>query len=428
MQRPYIPRPGHYRTPPVRTGKFNYRQMVRIWWREIDRVAIGLVLSLIMIGLVAVAAASPASARRLSTVTVTLPDLYFYWAHVRWVLLGLTGMFALSFLPRDLARRLGIAVALAMIGALLLVPLIGSEVNGARRWLDLGIRFQPSEFLKPAFAITCAWLFSMKVRDPQLPIVPASLAFLGLVVTLLMMQPNFGSAILFTGAWGAILLMSGLPMKLIGMIGAGGTALLAATYAFYDNARHRIDSFLGGGTAYDQVDLASRTLMNGGWTGTGMQLGTRKMSLPEAHTDYIFSVIGEEFGLLACAVIVLIYLALIVRVALRLTQEDDLFAILAGTGLIALIGGQAFINMMVNLQLFPSKGMTLPFISYGGSSFIALCMNMGLLLAITRRNPYLTRERFDLPGSLRMPGIGQGLDQARGALGQAVRKVTGAGS
>jgi cell division protein FtsW len=164
----------------------------------------------------------------------------------------------------------------------------------------------------------------------------------------------------------------------------------------YDNARHRIDAFLGGGTAFDQVDLAQRTLLSGGWTGSGLWLGTRKLGLPEAHTDYIFSVIGEEFGLIVCAIIVLLYLAIVGRVLLRLMEEEDLFATLAATGLTAQLGGQAFINILVNLQLFPSKGMTLPLISYGGSSTIALCLNVGFLLAITRRNPFLKRESFTL--------------------------------
>src|SRR5207253_298016 len=138
-------------------------------------------------------------------------------------------------------------------------------------------------------------------------------------------------------------------------------------------ATHRIDSFFSGGTAFDQVDLAQKTLLNGGWTGTGLWLGVKKMALPEAHTDYIFSVIGEEFGLIACAVIVLLYATIAARVLMRLQDEDDLFTILAAAGLTAQLVGQAFINIMVNLQLFPSKGMTLPLISYGGSSMIALC-------------------------------------------------------
>ena len=215
-------------------------------------------------------------------------------------------------------------------------------------------------------------------------------ALMALVASLLMLQPNLGDAVLFVGTW----LVHG---------DAGGRAAAAhrhaagrraspgccAAYLFYDNARHRIDSFLGGGTAYDQVDLASRTLTGGGWTGSGLWLGARKMRLPEAHTDYIFSVIGEEFGLLVCALIVLLYLAIIAAGADAAGRRGGLFTMLAATGLIALFGGQAFINILVNLQLFPSKGMTLPLVSYGGSSTIALCFTVGLLLAVTRRNPFL---------------------------------------
>ena len=163
---------------------------------------------------------------------------------------------------------------------------------------------------------------------------------------------------------------------------------------FYENARNRIDSFIGGGTAFDQVDLAQRTLLAGGWTGTGLWLGTRKLGLPEAHTDYIFSVIGEEFGLISCAVIVLLYAAIVIRVFMKMLDEEDAFRLLAASGLAAQFGVQAMINMAVNTGIAPSKGMTLPFISYGGSSMIALSVGYGLLLAFTRRNPYLKRSPY----------------------------------
>ena len=275
--------------------------------------------------------------------------------------------------------------------------------NGAKRWINLGIKFQPSEFLKPAFAITLAWILSWRVRDPHLPVISAATALLAVIAGLLMAQPDFGSTILYVGTWGVLVVLSGIDMRRVSIMGGCGVAALAATYMLYDNARHRIDAFLGGGTAFDQVDLARRTLLAGGWTGSGLWLGTRKLSLPEAHTDYIFSVIGEEFGLLICGCVVLLYLAIIARVLVRLVEEEDLFTILAASGLISLIGGQAFINILVNLQLFPSKGMTLPLVSYGGSSTIALCLTVGLLLALTRRNPYLTRDGFDWLDALGKP-------------------------
>ncbi len=371
----------------------NRRTEFAIWWREIDRSLLLLIVVLMATGAAAVAAASPATARRLSTDTQTLADLHFFLLHVRWQVIGLVVLLGASMLNKDTARRLGILLTAAMIFALLLVPVIGHEVNGARRWLNIGVSLQPSEFLKPGFAITLAWILSWRVRDPGLPVVQLGIILMGLVGLLLMAQPDFGSTILFGAVW---FVLSGVSVKRMAGAGAAGIAVVGAAYMFYDNARIRIDSFFGGGTAFDHVDLAQRTLLNGGWTGSGFWLGSRKFSLPEAHTDYVFSVIGEEFGLLACAIIVALYLAILVRVLVRLVEEEDLFTVLAGAGLAVQFGGQAFINILVNLQMFPSKGMTLPLISYGGSSTVALCLGIGLLLAITRRNPFIERARFSL--------------------------------
>lgn len=372
------------------------RSELLIWWREIDRLLLGLILFLVVIGAIAVAAASPASARRLSTSTKSLGDLYFFWIHLRWLVVGLVAMFFASVLPKDAARRGAIILAGAMILALVLVPLLGSEVKGAKRWLWIGFSLQPSEFLKPGFAIAIAWILSWRVRDPNIPVIGITIAIMVLVGVLLMAQPDFGSTVLFGGVWFVLALLSGLPAnRVFAYMGAGVVGVIGA-YLLYPNATHRIDSFISGGSEFDQVDLAMRTLLNGGWSGTGLWLGSRKNALPEAHTDYIFSVIGEEFGLVACGVVVVVYCVIALRVMMRLLDEDDLFTILAAAGLTAQLVGQAFINILVNLQLFPSKGMTLPLISYGGSSTIALLAGVGLLLAITRRNPYLTREKFDL--------------------------------
>ncbi|MEO0062972.1 MAG: Lipid flippase FtsW [Pseudomonadota bacterium] len=392
--RPYIPRAGERvaRSPQFPRTRM---QQLRTWWREIDRVLLSLILLLMATGLLAVAASSPSSARRLK-----VDDLHFFYLDIAFQLLGLSVMFVTSLMPREFLRRIVTVGAAFMLLALMAVPVIGTEVNGARRWINLGISFQPSEFLKPAFIVVTAWILSWRVRDPNLPVIAISLGLLGFIVLLLMLQPNLGDAILFIGTWFVLAMLAGLPMQRIGLLAGAGAGGLALAYMFYDNARHRIDSFIGGGTAYDQVDLAARTLMGGGWTGTGLWLGTKKMMLPEAHTDYIFSVIGEEFGLLICGLIVFVYLAVVLRTLVRLVEEDNLFIILSGSGLVALFGGQAFINILVNLQLFPSKGMTLPLVSYGGSSTIAQCFLVGLLLAITRRNPYLERETLDLRQAL----------------------------
>lgn len=377
--------------PPVPVQR-RWRDALRIWWREIDRLLLLLIGVLMTIGIIAVAAASPASADQLSTLKERVPDFMFFQRHIVFQMMGLALMIGLSFLSRDQARRLGTLVGAIMLALLFVVPVLGEEKNGARRWINVGMSLQPSEFLKPGFAIISAWILSWRLRDPNLPVIWYVSGLMALIAGLLMLQPNLGDAILFGGIWLVMVLLAGMPWQRITLLGGVGGAGLILAYLFYDNARHRIDGFLGGGTAFDQVDLAQRTITAGGWTGTGLWLGIRKMNLPEAHTDYIFSVIGEEFGLIACGMIVLLYCALVLRALTRLVGEDNLFALLAGAGLITQFGGQAFINMLVNLKLFPSKGMTLPLISYGGSSTLAVCFTLGLLLAITRRNPFLARE------------------------------------
>jgi cell division protein FtsW len=371
-----------------------------VWWHEIDRVLLVLVLSLMAIGTLAVAAASPSSARRLSTAKVHVDDLNFFWQHLRWQFMGLLVLVLTSRLSRENARRWGVVLGITMIVGLVavFVPHLGYAVKGAHRWINLGFtKLQPSEFLKPAFAITLAWVLSWRQRDAKLPVMMMCTGIMAVVAALLMAEPDFGSTVLFVAVWFVLMLLAGLSPKLVGMSAGAGVLGLLAAYEFYENGRNRINAFLFQPCmrdSFDQVCQAKRTLLNGGWTGTGLWLGSKTQGLPEAHTDYIFSVIGEQFGLLMCALIVLLYFAMVARVLLRLGHEDDFFSVLAATGLIAQLGGQAFINILVNLKLAPSKGMTLPLISYGGSSTIALCLTVGFLLAITRRNPYLKRDPF----------------------------------
>ncbi len=311
------------------------RSALAIWWQEIDRVTLALVLILMAIGTVSVAAASPASSRRLSTSAKHLSDLHFFFIHLRWQALGLLALFGTSTLSKETARRLGILIAGAMLFALMLVPFVGSEVNGARRWLNLGVSIQPSEFLKCGFPILLAWILAWRVRDNRLPVMQVTVGLMGLIGVLLMAQPDFGSTMLFSATWFVLILLSGLDVRRIMAAMGAGVAIVALAYMFYENGRNRINAFLGGGSAYDQVDLAERTLLNGGWFGTGFWMGSRKLSLPEAHTDYIFSVIGEEFGLAVCAVIIMLYAAILFQAILRQTREDDLFTVLAGTGIVA---------------------------------------------------------------------------------------------
>lgn len=368
------------------------RSPVGLWFWEIDRVLLLLMSILIAVGLVAVAAASPVSSGKLSTGAVKLDPLTFFYRQIIWVAAGVPLMLGISMLPKQVARRFAIYGAIFCAFLLILVPIFGANVNGAQRWLGNGVfRIQPSEFLKPFFAVAMAWILSLRVQDESLPVMPFSLAITGIIAVLMMLQPDLGQTIIFLATWFVLVLVAGLSLRILGVLAGTGFVGLVLAYFFYPVAQHRINIWLFDTGDSFQVDKAHSTLTAGGLIGTGPGAGLAKFQLPEAHTDYIFSVIGEEFGIMACMAIVALYGAIIVRVLVRLLDEEDSFTILAVSGLIAQFGGQAMINMAVNTQLFPSKGMTLPFISYGGSSFIALSIGMGLLLSLTRRNPYAAR-------------------------------------
>ena len=367
------------------------------WFWEIDKVLVILVAVLIAIGLIAVAAASPAAGQRLSGENATVQPLYYFYRQLVWIALAIPVMIGVSMLNKQAARRLCLLGAALLIVALFLVPIVGNEVNGARRWLGAGFaQFQPSEFLKPLFIVAIAWLLSLKDKDPSLPVVPLSAMITGVVALLLMRQPNFGETIIFVTAWVLLITLSGAPMKFLYMLGAGGVAVVILAYLFYPVATARIDGFLFSEGDQYQVESALRTLTHGGLFGVGPGAGTSKFTLPEPHTDYIFSVIGEEFGIIACLAIAILYMTIVVRVLVRLLAEEDKFLVLAGAGLVCQFGLQALINMAVNVHIAPSKGMTLPFISYGGSSMIALAMGFGLLLAFTRRNPHLHSSSYSV--------------------------------
>ncbi len=379
--------PGNY-------GRSDTSQLGRWFW-EIDRVLLLLVTALIAIGLIAVAAASPAAAERYSGGSVQFSGLHYFYRQIAWIALGVPLMIAISMLQRDRARRLCLFGASFFLVMLIFVPVLGAEVNGARRWIDIGVgQVQPSEFLKPFYVVAMAWLLSLRESDRSLPVFPLSALLTGAVAFLLMRQPDFGSTIIFGCVWIAMLALAGVSLRMLGRLAVAGLVGVVLAYFFYDVATARIDGFLFGAGDSFQTDNAMRTLTAGGLFGMGPGGGTRKFGLPEPHTDYIFSVIGEEFGLIACLAIALLYLAIVARVLVKLLDEENSFALLAAAGLVIQFGLQALINMAVNVQIAPAKGMTLPFISYGGSSMLALSIGMGLLLAFTRRNPYLTRSPY----------------------------------
>jgi cell division protein FtsW len=379
--------PSHY-------GRSDTSAMGRWFW-EIDKVLLLLISMLIAIGLIAVAAASPAAAQRYSGGNVRFNELYYFWRQLAWIAVGVPVMIAISMMSRERARRLSLLGAAFFFVLLVFVPIVGPEHNGARRWIEFGLgQVQPSEFLKPFFVVSMAWLLSLKDADKSLPVYPISAVVVGGIAYLLMKQPDFGSTIIFCAVWLAMLALAGINLRILIGLGVAGVVGVILAYFFYDVATQRIDEFLFGTGDNFQVENAMRTLTAGGLFGMGPGGGTRKFGLPEPHTDYIFSVVGEEFGLIACLAIALLYLGIVARVLIKLLDDESSFAILAAAGLVIEFGLQALINMMVNVQLAPSKGMTLPFISYGGSSMLALSIGMGLLLAFTRRNPYLTRSPY----------------------------------
>ncbi len=371
------------------------------WFWDIDRVLLLLALFLIAIGLIAVAAGSPATAVRYSGEHVKFTPLHYFWRQVMWVAVALPVLFGVSMLPVTLARRMSLVGAGVCVAFLAMTPFVGVTVNGARRWIGFGFaQFQPSEFLKPFFVVTVAYLLSLKARDEELPATIITAAMTAMVAVLLMMQPDFGQTIIFCTIWLALIVIAGTQTRtIVGLLAMVPVGLVAA-YVFYGTARARIDAFLfpgiegEGASDHFQTNAAHNTLTAGGWFGTGPGGGSAKFGLPEAHTDYIFSVIGEEFGLIACMIVALVFLAIVVRVFVKLLDEQDSFKLLAASGLAVQFGAQALVSMAVNTGLAPSKGMTLPFISYGGSSMVALSIGMGLLLAFTRRNPFLMRSPY----------------------------------
>ena len=378
----------------ARLGRSDMSALGRWFW-EIDKLLLILVAVLISIGLVAVAAASPAAAQRYSGGGLSFPPLYYFYRQLIWTMVAVPVLIGVSMLPKSTARRLSIAGAVVFTILLFLVPIVGQEVNGARRWIGVGFtQFQPSEFLKPVFIVSIAWLLSLKERDASLPMAPLTAVITGTVALLLMQQPNFGETIIFVAVWALLLALSGAPLRILGFLGAAGLAAIVLAYFFYPVATARIDGFLFADGDNYQVESALRTLTAGGMFGAGPGAGMRKFSLPEPHTDYIFSVIGEEFGIIACLAIAILYLTIVARVLIRLLHEEDKFIVLATAGLVCQFGMQALINMAVNVHIAPSKGMTLPFISYGGSSMVALSIGFGLLLAFSRRNPFLHRSPY----------------------------------
>ncbi len=353
------------------------------WWWTVDRVLLVGVIALMIGGVVLSLAGSPAVAERLG-----YDSFHFVDRHLAFFLPALAVMLATSFLTPRQARRTAMVVLLVSLLLMLAVLLFGIENNGSRRWINiLGLSLQPSEFMKPAFVVVVAWLFAENTRRPDIPGNLFALILLAIVVALLIAEPDFGQTMLIAIAWGALFFMAGVPWIWIAGLGALGVGGMFAAYSMLPHVAARVDRFLSpeSGDTF-QVDTAMDAILNGGWLGQGPGEGTVKRILPDAHTDFIFAVAAEEFGIIVCVALVVLFMLVVLRGLSDAMRKDDPFARLAAAGLVVLFGVQSVINLAVNLSLMPAKGMTLPFISYGGSSMIAVAFGMGLLLSLTRRS------------------------------------------
>lgn len=354
------------------------------WVWTIDRWTLIIVTLLIVIGVVLTLAAAPATAQRKGLE-------YFFFVKRQMIYIGpaLFVLLATSLLSVRAVRRVGLIGLVLTLGLTALATFAGVEVNGSSRWLRIAfLSIQPSEFLKPFFIITVAWLLSESRRDPSVPGPALSAGICAVIVGMLAMQPDIGMATVILLVWGTMYFVTGMPMLLVaGLVGLTGMAGTAA-YSMFDHVRKRVDTFLDPSAENYQVDRALDAFQAGGWVGTGPGAGQVKHSVPDGHTDFIFAVTAEEFGAILCIAIIALFGILVVRGMIRIRREQDLFVVLGTVGILTLFGIQSLINIGVNLKLLPAKGMTLPFISYGGSSLISLSLCAGFLLALTRSNSH----------------------------------------
>lgn len=355
------------------------------WWRTVDRLSLTALAILLLTGLLIGFAASPPLADKNG-----LPHFHYVLRHAVFAAMAAGALGFISLWSPDQVRRNGVRIFLVAFAALLALPFFGVDFGkGAVRWYSLGfMSLQPVEFLKPVFVVTAAWMMSASAQPNGPPGVSLSLALAGAIAATLALQPDFGQAMLVLATWGVMFFVWGAPILLI--LGLGGAVVGGLWYA-YQNSEHvarRIDAYWSAELdPTSQLGYATNAILQGGLFGVGAGEGTVKSTLPDAHTDFVIAVAAEEYGLLLCLFVIGIFLFITLRAFQRLMRERDLFARLAGAGLATLFGMQALINIGVTIRLLPAKGMTLPFVSYGGSSMLAVALGMGMLLALTRRRP-----------------------------------------
>lgn len=353
------------------------------WLWTVDKITLFVSLSLLAIGLILDIAASPAVARRIN-----FDDYWFVRKHVVYVLASIVTIVVLSMLKLKTIRRLSILGFVIILGLMLITPFWGIENKGARRWLSIcGFSLQASEFMKPIFIIVTAWLLDCGKKYDYFQGMWISIGLFGIVSGLLLLQPDIGMTLLYTSVFALQLFLAGLPIILVIILAIGGAVSLVLFYFVFPHFHARVDQFLYGSseTSY-QINKAMEAFQNGNLFGRGPGEGTVKLQIPDAHTDFIFAVAGEEYGIWLCLIIILLFSVIVIRTLRISSKETNLFVMYAQVGLAASIGIQAFVNMASSLHIIPTKGMTLPFISYGGSSLLGSAIEIGMLLALTRQN------------------------------------------
>src|ERR1700752_2090651 len=367
------------------------------WWWTVDKLLLGAIMAVMRGGVSLSLGASPPVAPRIG-----LDPFHFFGRHVLFLLPSFMVLIGVSFLSPKQIRRLALLVFVVSILLIVATLAFGAKVKGSGRWITLlGINIQASESAKPAFVVVAAWLFAESAKRPEMPATSMALVLLMMLVALLVMEPDFGQTMLISMVWGALFFIAG--MRMIWVVGLAGVASagLFGAYLLVPHLAGRIKRFMNpaSGDTF-QVDTAMEAFSNGGWFGLGPGEGIAKRNLPDSHTDFVFAVAAEEFGIIMCLALLMLFAFVVIRALSRAYATEDIFARFAASGLAILFGVQAAINMSVNLQLIPAKGMTLPFISYGGSSIVSLAYGVGMMLALTRQRPRTELESMNAAGAL----------------------------
>jgi cell division protein FtsW len=361
------------------------RTRLGLWWWTTDRWLLGAAAALIALGVLLQFGTSPAAAYRLG---IAWP-FHFAVRQCIFAAAGAAVMLAASMLSPRGVRRTAFFVYLVAIAAMFALPILGHAAKGATRWVEIsGFTLQPSEFMKPALIVLIAWMFAEGQKGEGVPGVTVAFALYGAAVALLLMEPDIGQTVLITAAFGAAFWMAGVPMSWIGVLGGMALCGLGSTYFLFQHVATRVDGFFSHEkTDTQQVHRAAEAIAAGGGLGRGPGEGVMKLHIPDMHTDFAYSAAAEEYGLWLSLTLIALFTLLVVRGLYKAMKLSDPFEQVAAAGLFVLVGMQAFINVAVNLDLVPTKGMTLPFISYGGSSMLAMGLTLGLAMALTRRRP-----------------------------------------